>query len=133
MTDDWRRISAIFEQALTLDPAGRERLLAEEDARHPGIAAELRAMLRAHDRADGFLDHPAWEAAPELLAHHFAEAGLTENAIAYWLKAGQRSRERSAFCEAIGHLTKGLALLDTLEASRSRDDWELPLLTTLAP
>jgi predicted ATPase len=70
---------------------------------------------------------------PELLAHHFAEAGLTESAIAYWLKAGQRSRERSAFCEAIAHLTKGLALLDLLEESRSRDDWELPLLTTLAP
>ena len=37
-------------------------------ARHPGIASELRAMLRAHDRADGFLEQPAWEAAPELLA-----------------------------------------------------------------
>src|SRR5204863_1549585 len=41
---------------------------------------------------------------PELLGHHFTEAGLTEKAIGYWLKAGQRSRERSAFCEAIGHL-----------------------------
>ena len=70
---------------------------------------------------------------PELLGHHFTEAGLTEKAIGYWLKAGQRSRERSAFCEAIGHLTKGLALLDTLEESRTRDDWELQFLTTLAP
>jgi class 3 adenylate cyclase/predicted ATPase len=70
---------------------------------------------------------------PELLGHHFTEAGLTENAVGYWLKAGQRSRERSAFCEAIGHLTKGLALLDTLEASRARDEWELQFLTTLAP
>jgi TOMM system kinase/cyclase fusion protein len=70
---------------------------------------------------------------PELLAHHFAEAGLPEKAIGYWLKAGQRSRERSAFCEAIGHLTKGLALLDTLEESRNRDDLELQFLTTLAP
>src|SRR5262249_42279962 len=68
MTDDWRRISAVFEQALTLDADGRERLLAEEDSRHPGIAAELRAMLSAHDRADGFLERPAWVAAPELLA-----------------------------------------------------------------
>ena len=59
------------------------------------------------------------ETQPELLGHHFTEAGLTEKAIGYWLKAGQRSRERSAFCEAIGHLTKGLALLDTLEESRA--------------
>jgi serine/threonine protein kinase len=68
MTDEWRRISAVFEQALTLDADGRERLLAEEERRHPDIAAEVRAMLRAHDRADGFLERPAWVAAPQLLA-----------------------------------------------------------------
>jgi class 3 adenylate cyclase/tetratricopeptide (TPR) repeat protein len=70
---------------------------------------------------------------PELLSHHFTEAGLTEKAIGYLFKAGQRSRERSAFREAIGHLTKGLVLLDKLEESRSRDDWELLFLATLAP
>ncbi|MFL5245209.1 MAG: AAA family ATPase [Gemmataceae bacterium] len=70
---------------------------------------------------------------PELLGHHFTEAGLTQNAVGYWLKAGQRSRERSAFCEAIGHLTKGLALLGALDESRTRDSLELQFLTTLAP
>ena len=35
--------------------------------------------------------------------------------------------------EAIGHLTKGLALLETLEETRERDDWELQFLTALAP
>jgi predicted ATPase len=70
---------------------------------------------------------------PELLGHHFTEAGLTAKAIGYWLKAGLRSRERSADREAIGHLTKGLALLATLDASRERDDLELQLLTALSP
>jgi class 3 adenylate cyclase/predicted ATPase len=73
------------------------------------------------------------ETRPELLAHHFTEAALTEKAISYWLKAGQRSRERSALCEAIGHLTKGLALLSTLEEKRERDEQELQFLMTLAP
>jgi class 3 adenylate cyclase/tetratricopeptide (TPR) repeat protein len=73
------------------------------------------------------------ETQPELLAHHFTEAGWTEKAIGYWLKAGQRSHERSSLCEAIGHLTKGLALLDTLEESRARDDQELQFLAMLAP
>jgi class 3 adenylate cyclase/tetratricopeptide (TPR) repeat protein len=73
------------------------------------------------------------ETRPELPAHHFTEAGLADKAIGYWLKAGQRSRERSALCEAIGHLTQGLALLETLEESRARDEWELQFLTTLAP
>jgi serine/threonine protein kinase/predicted ATPase len=70
---------------------------------------------------------------PELLAHHYTEAGKTEEAVVYWLKAGQRSRERSALSEAIGHLTKGLALLETLEESRARDERELQFLTTLGP
>lgn len=63
----WARIAALFDQAVSLDADGRERLLAEEEGRHPGIAAELRAMLRAHDGAGGFLEQPAWVEAPELL------------------------------------------------------------------
>ena len=68
---------------------------------------------------------------PELLAHHFTEAGLTERAIGYWLKAGLRSRERSAEIEAISHLTRGQALLKTLNESPERDARELELLTPL--
>ncbi|HEX3147919.1 MAG TPA: protein kinase [Gemmataceae bacterium] len=73
------------------------------------------------------------ETEPELLGHHFTEAGLTEKAIGYWLKAAQRSRERSALSEAIGHLARGRALLETLAESRERDVLELQLLTALGP
>jgi serine/threonine protein kinase/predicted ATPase len=73
------------------------------------------------------------ETQPELLAHHFTEAGLTEQAVGYWLKTGKRSQGRSAVCEAIGHLTKGLALLETLGESRERDNRELQFLTALGP
>ena len=68
---------------------------------------------------------------PELLAHHYTEAGLTEKAIGYWLKAGLRSRERSAEIEAISHLTRGLSLLDTLREPSGRDARELELLGPL--
>jgi serine/threonine protein kinase/predicted ATPase len=68
---------------------------------------------------------------PELVAHHFTEAGLAEAAIGYWLKAGLRSRERSAENEAIGHLTRGLALLGELDESPRRDARELELLSAL--
>jgi serine/threonine protein kinase/predicted ATPase len=73
------------------------------------------------------------ETQPELLGRHFTEAGLTEKAIGYWLKAGQRSRDHSAFSEAIGHLTRGLELVATLAESRARDDRELQFLAGLAP
>jgi class 3 adenylate cyclase/predicted ATPase len=71
------------------------------------------------------------ETQPELLAHHFTEAGLTEKAIGYWLQAGLRSRRRSAEIEAIGHLTQGLALVETLDESPERDARELELLSPL--
>ncbi len=70
---------------------------------------------------------------PELLAHHFSEAGQNEKAVAYWLQAGLRSRHRSADVEAIGHLTKGLDLLRTLGESTERDNQELQFLTALGP
>ena len=66
------------------------------------------------------------ETQPELLAYHFAEAGLTEKAVDYWFTAGLRSRDRSAESEAIGHLTQGLAQLKTLDESPERDagNWQ---------
>ena len=35
--------------------------------REPAVAAEVRALLRAHDTSGGFLESPAWAVAPELL------------------------------------------------------------------
>ena len=71
------------------------------------------------------------ETQPELLAEHFTEAGIIEKAIGYCLRAGLRSRDRFAHVEAISHLTKGLKLLETLEASPERDARELELLGPL--
>jgi predicted ATPase len=51
---------------------------------------------------------------PELLAHHYTDAGLSAQGIPYWQQAGQRALERSANLEAVAHLTKGLEVLATL-------------------
>ncbi len=71
------------------------------------------------------------ETQPELLAEHFTKAGIIEKAVGYCLRAGLRSRDRFAHVEAISHLTKGLKLLETLEASPERDARELELLGPL--
>jgi predicted ATPase len=73
------------------------------------------------------------ETQPELLAHHYTEAGLTDQAVDYWLRAGQRAGERSANQEAISHLTTGLALLRSLPPTPARTQQELLLQTTLGP
>src|SRR6266540_5912843 len=44
------------------------------------------------------------ETEPELLAHHYTQAGLKAQAIDYWQRAGQRAIERSANAEANAHL-----------------------------
>jgi predicted ATPase len=54
---------------------------------------------------------------PELLAQHYTAAGLAEQAIAYWQRAGQHASDRSAYLEAISHCTTGIALLQTLPAT----------------
>jgi class 3 adenylate cyclase/DNA-binding winged helix-turn-helix (wHTH) protein/predicted ATPase len=71
------------------------------------------------------------EAQPELLAHHYTEAGWYELAINYWQRAGQHAVERSANAEAISHCTKGLELLKTLPATAARIEPELILQATL--
>jgi class 3 adenylate cyclase/predicted ATPase/ribosomal protein L40E len=71
------------------------------------------------------------EARPELLARHWTEAGLIEQAIPYWQQAGQRAAERSANVEAISHLTKGLTLLDTLPPTPENSRRELAMQLTL--
>jgi predicted ATPase len=56
-------------------------------------------------------------AEPELLAHHFTQAGLIEAAIEWRGKAGQRSLERSAWVEAVVQLTRALDQIAALPAT----------------
>ena len=57
------------------------------------------------------------ESQPEVLARHYAEAGLIENAVRQWGKAGQRSLERSALIEAAVQLRRALAQIAILPAT----------------
>ena len=70
-------------------------------------------------------------AQPALLAQHCAAAGLAEQAVVYWLKAGQQALARSAMTEAVAQLHKGLRALAGLPDSPSRQQQELDLQTAL--
>jgi predicted ATPase len=71
------------------------------------------------------------ETQPELLAHHTTEAGLTAPAVGYWQRAGERSTARSAYVEAVTHLTKGLKVLQSLPDTPQRIQHELDLQLAL--
>ena len=66
------------------------------------------------------------ETQPELIAHHYTEAGMGSEAVPHWHRAGERSLQRWANVEAINHLKKGLELLgsisDSAERKRPEDD-----------
>src|SRR6202011_5414143 len=68
---------------------------------------------------------------PELLAQHYAEAGLGEKSVAYWGQAGRRAAARSAMAEAAAQLQKGLDQLALLPDNRQRQQQELEFWSAL--
>ncbi len=75
------------------------------------------------------------ETQPEIVAHHFTEAGIAEEATDYWLKAGQRATRLSSNLDSISHFERGLSLLDSIDdpTQRARIEYRfcLALLTPL--
>jgi class 3 adenylate cyclase len=68
---------------------------------------------------------------PELLAHHYTEAGQNAQAVEYWQQAGQQATARAAYAEAATHCTRGLEVLQTLPETPARQQQELTLLLAL--
>src|SRR5262249_6878894 len=114
------QVTYMFKHALIQDAAYQSLLKSTRQQYHQRIAQVLEEQFAE-----------TAEAQPELLAHHYTEAGLTEQSIAYWYKAGQRAIERSAHVEAISHLTKGLELLATLPETPQRLQREVDMLIAL--
>jgi class 3 adenylate cyclase/predicted ATPase len=71
------------------------------------------------------------ESRPEVLARHYAEAGLIEKAVRQWGKAGQRSLERSALMEAAGQLRRALTQIAILPATATLRREEIRLQVAL--
>lgn len=109
-----------FKHALIQETAYQSLLKSVRQPYHRQIAHVLEERLT--DTA---------EILPELVAHHYTEAGLGDHAIPYWLKAGQRAIARSANVEAVRHLSQGVELLKTLPDTSERMQQELSLFISL--
>ena len=110
----------VFKHALIQDAAYQSLLKSKRQQYHQQIARALEERLPEIK-----------DTQPELLAHHYTEAGLVEQALPYWLSAGERAVQRSANVEAISHLGKGLELLKTLPDTPGRAQQELTLQIAL--
>ena len=114
----------LFKHALVQDAAYGTLLREPRRALHARIAETIESQFAE-----------IAESQPELLAHHFTQAGLTEAAIEWWGKAGQRSLERSALVEATAQLTRALdhiaALPETPALRRQELELQVALITPL--
>ena len=72
------------------------------------------------------------ESQPELLAHHYTEAGQIEGAASWWGKAGQRSLTRSALQEAAAQLARALEQIETLPSTTAWRREQIKLQLALA-
>jgi predicted ATPase/class 3 adenylate cyclase len=110
----------LFKHALVQETAYQSLLKSKRQPYHRQIAQVFEAQFPETK-----------ETQPELLAHHYTEAGLAEQALPYWERAGQRAIQHSAHLEAIHYLTTGLELLQSLPDSPERAQRELRLQVLL--
>ena len=60
-----RKIEALYEAALGVEPARRDAFLAENCAGDESLRREVESLLQHDDRAGRFLEFPALESVPE--------------------------------------------------------------------
>jgi tetratricopeptide (TPR) repeat protein len=112
--------SYLFKHALVQDAAYSTLLRAARQRLHRRIGEVLEEQFPA-----------IAETQPELLAHHFTEAGLPARAITYWHLGGQRSAAKSAVVEGVEQLRRGLRLISDLPDAHERAQRELELQAEL--
>jgi class 3 adenylate cyclase/predicted ATPase len=110
----------VFKHALIQEAAYQSLLRSTRQQYHQRIARVLAAQFPE-----------IAETQPELVAHHYTEAGQVAQAIPSWQQAGERALARSAYREAANHLATALTLLPALPETRERSQQELTVLMAL--
>jgi predicted ATPase len=109
-----------FKHALVRDAAYESLLKSRRRELHAQIADLLE---------ESYPDMAARQS--ELLAHHLSEARLPERAVIYWQRAADDAARRQAHQEAIGHCTRGLAIVSSIQDQMQRERHELRLQVRL--
>ena len=109
-----------FKHALIQDTAYESLLKSRRQQMHQQVATVLENKFKETTQIQ-----------PELLAHHYTEAGQPLPAIPLWLKAGQQASAKNATAEAISHLEMGLGLLHHIKSEADRNNLEFDFLLTL--
>lgn len=112
----------IFKHALIQDAAYGSLLRSERREYHARVARVLIEEFpqRVEER-------------PELVARHLTRAQRCEEAVTYWILAGEAAARRATHVEAMAHYDRGLQLLEHVPAGRARDALELQIQMARGP
>jgi class 3 adenylate cyclase/tetratricopeptide (TPR) repeat protein len=111
-----------FKHALVRDTAYNSMLKTQRALRHGQIAQALEEF-----------EHGTVAGRPELLAHHYQEAGDTRRASELWTEAGHLAVTRGANPEAAAAFERALGLLERLPQSTQTDTAALDIRNALGP
>jgi TOMM system kinase/cyclase fusion protein len=115
-----RRSTWVFKHMLLRDAAYETMVRSRRSALHRRAGETLRAL------------YPDVEAQrPELLAHHFEQAGDGLVAAELWKAAGDRTMARGAYVESLQQFERGLGVLRPLPEDAARWRRELALTESL--
>ena len=114
--------TCLFKHALVRDVAYGSLLRGQRQQLHGRIADVL---------AEHF--PTTIETEPEVLAHHYREAGIADAASRYFERAGDRAAARSAYIEATAHFRVAIEEADRLPQRDERARRVLTLLLKLGP
>ena len=104
----------VFKHALVQDAAHSSLLKGRRQEIHAQIAQSLN-QISPETVANK----------PELLAHHYTQAGLADQAISFRLKAARNAAARLAYAEAKANLDLASELLEEIPVGEARDKYEI--------
>ena len=113
----------LFKHTLVRDTAYSTLIRGQRQGLHARVGIALEKDFRG-DREDR---------SPEILAHHFTEAGLADKAVGYWLRAGKNATARSANSKLSDICGGGSSAVDHLPDGAPKDRLELDLQFALGP
>ena len=114
-------IEYIFKHALTQEVAYNSLLVERRKISHERVGRAMESLYA--DKPDDHLGE---------LAHHYGRSGNFQKAVEYLRRAGEQVVRRSAYSEAVAHITSALGLLTAIRDGADRAMEELRLQTTLA-
>ncbi len=125
-------VEFLYETSLFPEPAYTFKHALTQEVAYNAVLLERRRVL--HERVGQAIEGLFQDRLQEhyhALAHHYSRSGNTAKAVDYLHRAGQQAVERSAYAEAVSHLTAALDLLATMPESRARSQQELVVQMTL--